>query len=116
MNNNIRTPIWRTVIFPDGKPFRTTLKEPCYCDKCEKITLSVYSTPTPDDRAYWYCEECENEIFLEKKQMKCPNCNSDNIIIQDDSFSHEFGTEEIIYPVCDDCGYSDDDWNLEGKE
>lgn len=41
--------------------------------------------------------------------MKCPKCESHKIVIQDDSFSHEFGVEVIKYPVCDDCGYGEQD-------
>jgi len=52
--------------------------------------------------------------------MICPKCKSNNVLIQDDSFDHEFGVEIIKYPICQDCGFDDDenkfdfeDWEFE---
>ena len=36
--------------------------------------------------------------------MKCPKCDG-SLIFQDDSFSHEFGTEIIHFYYCESCGY-----------
>jgi len=45
--------------------------------------------------------------------IACPKCKSENVRIEDDSFEHEFGTEIIKYPVCNECDYQDDDWGLD---
>ena len=48
--------------------------------------------------------------------MICPKCKSENVVIQDDSFDHDWnggGTEVIRYPVCRDCGYESNDWTME---
>jgi len=37
--------------------------------------------------------------------MICPKCKSKNIVFQDDSFDHEFGTEVIKFYYCEDCDY-----------
>jgi len=44
--------------------------------------------------------------------MKCPKCESANVILQDDSFDHDWnggGTEIIKYYTCGDCGYGEKD-------
>ena len=45
--------------------------------------------------------------------MKCPKCKSTRVTMIDDSFDHEFGTEVIKYPVCNACGFDDDENKLE---
>ncbi len=45
--------------------------------------------------------------------MKCPKCKSTRVTMIDDSFDHEFGTEVIKYPVCNSCGFCDDEDKLE---
>lgn len=45
--------------------------------------------------------------------MICPKCESGNVILVDDSFSHEFGTEIIKYWLCEDC---EKDWDYEGED
>jgi len=40
--------------------------------------------------------------------MKCPKCST-RMIKQDDSFSHEFGTEIIIYALCPKCEHTTSD-------
>jgi len=45
--------------------------------------------------------------------MICPKCKSENVVFQDDSFSHEFGTEVIKYYLCEDC---ENDWDCEDEE
>lgn len=53
-------------------------------------------------------------------RLRCPKCKSTYVHIEDDSFSHEFGTRIIKYPVCDNCGFVDEenkyelvDWEIE---
>ena len=48
--------------------------------------------------------------------MKCPKCNSRDVYIEDDSFSHEFGTEVVKYPVCNCCGFDDEDNKYEKED
>lgn len=47
--------------------------------------------------------------------MICPECNSDNIVIQDDSFDYgashcgPAGIQIVKYPVCQHCLYGKND-------
>ena len=45
--------------------------------------------------------------YRETKPPKCPKCGAQTYL-QDDSFSHEFGTESIIYPECPKCGWQEE--------
>ncbi len=42
-------------------------------------------------------------------EIKCPKCNSNDVTLEDDSFTHEFGTEIIKYYLCNNCGFFDKD-------
>jgi len=43
--------------------------------------------------------------------MKCPNDNTE-LIFQDDSFSHEFGTEVKRFYYCEECNYQVDEGEI----
>jgi len=47
--------------------------------------------------------------------MICPNCEDEDreLIFQDDSFSHEFGTETIQFYYCEYCDYQIDAGEVE---
>lgn len=64
----IRKPITREVLDEkSGKVFHGCLKEPCYCNQCEKIVWAIYSGETPEDKEYWECSDCGNtDIKLNK--------------------------------------------------
>ena len=54
--------------------------------------------------------------------MICPKCQSNNVHIEDDSFSYYIpfgsgtGVEVIRYPVCEDCGFYDEENEYEVED
>lgn len=38
----------------------------------------------------------------------CPNCEDEELIFEDDSFDHAFGTEIIQFYYCEKCDYQID--------
>ncbi len=53
------------------------------------------------------------------KPRICPKCNN-NLVYQDDSFNHEFGTEIIQFYYCEYCDYQidagEEEVDYEGNE
>jgi len=45
----------------------------------------------------------------------CPNCIDKKLILQDDSFSHQFGTEIIKFFYCESCDYKIDFGEVENE-
>ena len=45
--------------------------------------------------------------------MKCPECDSENLEYEDESFDHEFGKEIIRYYFCNDCDWQEDAEHIE---
>ena len=48
--------------------------------------------------------------------MKCPECNSENVNYEDESFDHAFGTEIRRFYYCENCDWQEDASEIEKQD